>query len=132
MLDVLSGDSLHPMNYVFISAAFFSFHLLLAYLVDQVSVHVAFAAAAAVSVGLVASYLRAIGGLKARVGQAVAAQAIYLIAFSCAFFIQGFTGLAVTIGAILTLFVLMQMTARVRWNDVFNAGLSGSRARHAD
>ena len=132
VLDVLSGDSLHPMNYVFISAAFFSFHLLLAYLVDQVSVHVAFVAAAAVSVGLVASYLRAIGGLKARVGQAVAAQAIYLIAFSYAFFFQGFTGLAVTIGAILTLFVLMQMTARVRWNDVFNAGLSGSRARHAD
>ena len=132
VLDVLSGDSLHPMNYVFISAAFFSFHLLLAYLVDQVSVHVAFVAAAAVSVGLVASYLRAVDGLRARVGQAVAAQAIYLIAFSYAFFFQGFTGLAVTIGAILTLFVLMQMTARVRWNDVFNPGLSGSRARHAD
>ena len=132
VLDVLSGDSLHPMNYVFISAAFFAFHLLLAYLVDQVSVHVAFAAAAAVSVGLVASYLRAIGGLRARVGQAVAAQAIYLIAFSYAFFFQGFTGLAVTIGAVITLFVLMQMTARVRWNEVFSAGLSGSRARHAD
>ena len=52
VLDVLSGDSLHPMNYVFISAAFFAFHLLLAYLVDQVSVHVAFVVAAAVSVGL--------------------------------------------------------------------------------
>ena len=64
--------------------------------------------------------------------QAVPAQAIYLVAFSYAFFFQGFTGLAVTIGAILTLFVLMQMTARVRWNDVFNAGLSGSRAPHAD
>jgi hypothetical protein len=132
VLDVLSGDSLHPMNYVFISAAFFAFHLLLAYLVDQVPVHAAFVAAAAVSVGLVASYLRAIGGLSARVGQAVAAQAIYLIAFSYAFFFEGFTGLAVTIGAVITLFVLMQMTARVRWSDVFNAGLPGSRARHAD
>ena len=132
VLDVLSGDSLHPMNYVFISAAFFAFHLLLAYLVDQVSVHVAFVVAAAVSVALVASYLRAIGGLRARVGQAVAAQAVYLIAFSYAFFFEGYTGLAVTIGAVITLFVLMQMTARVRWSEIFSAGLTGTRARHAD
>ena len=132
VLDVLSGDSLHPMNYVFISAAFFAFHLLLAYLVDQVSVHVAFVTAATVSAGLVASYLRAVGGRSARVGQAVVAQAIYLIAFSYAFFFQGFTGLAVTIGAVITLFVLMQMTARVRWSEMFAAGLPASRARHAD
>ena len=132
VLDVLSGDSLHPMNYVFISAAFFAFHLLLAYLVDQVSVHVAFVASAIVSVGLVASYLRAIGGLSARVGQAVAAQAIYLIAFSYAFFFEGFTGLAVTIGAVVTLFVLMQMTAHVRWGDTFNARVPMSGAGHAD
>ena len=42
VLDVLSSESLHPMNYVFISAAFFAFHLLMAYLVDHVSMHVAF------------------------------------------------------------------------------------------
>jgi hypothetical protein len=131
VLDVLSGDSLHPMNYVFISAAFFAFHLLLAYLVDQVSVHMAFTISAAVSVALVASYLRAIGGLSARLGQAVAAQAIYLIAFSYAFFFEGFTGLAVTIGAVVTLFTLMQMTARVRWSDTF-AGVPASRSGHAD
>ena len=31
------------MNYFFLSAAFFAFHLLLAYLVDHVDVHAAFA-----------------------------------------------------------------------------------------
>jgi len=118
VLDVLSRESLHPMNYVFISAAFFAFHLLMAYLVDHVSLHVAFVAAALVSAGLVASYLRAVGGMRERWWQAVLAQAVYLVAFSYAFFFEGFTGLAVTIGAIITLFVLMQITARVRWADV--------------
>jgi hypothetical protein len=57
---------------------------------------------------------------------------VYLVAFSYAFFFEGFTGLAVTIGAILTLFVLMQMTARVRWADVFDrreVSLGGAHAR---
>ena len=40
--------------------------------------------------------------------------------FSYAFFFEGFTGLAVTVGAVLTLFVLMQLTARVDWADVFH------------
>jgi hypothetical protein len=39
------------------------------------------------------------------------------VLFSYAFFFEGFTGLAVTIGAILTLFVVMQMTGRVRWDE---------------
>jgi hypothetical protein len=119
VLDVLSRESLHPMNYVFISAAFFAFHLLMAYLVDHVSLHVAFGLSAVVSTALVGSYLRAVGGMAERWWQALLAQAVYLVAFSYAFFFEGLTGLAVTIGAILTLFVLMQMTARVRWADVF-------------
>ena len=46
ILGVLRGHSLHPMNYFFLAAAFFAFHLLLAYLVDHVEVHVAFGLAA--------------------------------------------------------------------------------------
>lgn len=130
VLDVLSRDSLHPMNYVFISAAFFAFHLLMAYLVDHVSMHAAFAAAALVSAGLVASYLRAVGGLPDRWWQAVLAQAVYLVAFSYAFFFEGLTGLAVTVGAIVTLFVLMQMTARVRWAEVFDRGGRDAAGAH--
>jgi hypothetical protein len=58
MLGVVNGGSLHPMNYFFLAAAFFAFHLLLAYLVDHVNVHASFAIAAAASVFLVVSYLR--------------------------------------------------------------------------
>jgi len=122
MLGATSGPSLHPMHYWFIAAAFFAFHLLLAYLVDHVSVHVAFASAAAVSLALVVSYLRIVTGMRDALLKAGVAQLIFLVLFSYAFFFEGFTGLAITVGAIVTLFVLMQMTARVSWDEVFSAG----------
>ncbi len=40
--------------------------------------------------------------------------------FSFTFFWAGFTGLAITIGAILTLFVMMQITGRLDWAEVFS------------
>ncbi len=119
MVGVTSGQSLHPMHYWFLSAAFFAFHLLLAYLVDQVPVAVAFSVAAAVSVFLVVSYLRVVTGMRRALREAGAAQLVFLVLFSYAFFFQGMTGLAITIGAVLTLFVMMQMTARVSWDEVF-------------
>jgi len=41
----------------------------------------------------------------------------------------GFTGLAVTVGSIVTLFVVMQMTARINWSTKFqlNEGVGGKR-----
>ena len=39
--------------------------------------------------------------------------------FNYAFFFEGFTGLAITIGAIITLFALMQMTAKTDWDEAF-------------
>ena len=131
VLDVLSGERLHPMNYFFISAAFFAFHLLLAYLVDHISLHSAFVVAAAVSVGLVASYLRVVAGVERRLWPAAAAQTVYLVAFSYAFFFEGLTGLAVTIGAVITLFVLMQTTARVNWTEVFASPAGRARRYEA-
>jgi hypothetical protein len=122
MVGTTSGPSLHPMHYWFIAAAFFAFHLLLAYLVDHVSVNTAFGTAAAVSLALVVSYLRIVTGMRHALLRAGAAQLIFLVLFSYAFFFEGFTGLSITIGAIVTLFVLMQMTARVSWEDVFSGG----------
>ena len=120
----------NTMHYWFIAAAFFAFHLLLAYLVDHVSVHVAFASAAAVSLTLVVSYLRVVTGMRDALFKAGAAQLIFLVLFSYAFFFEGFTGLSITVGAVVTLFVLMQMTARVSWDDVFSAGIA-KEAGHA-
>jgi len=119
MLGATSGPSLHPMHYWFIAAAFFAFHLLLAYLVDHVSVHVAFVVAALTSLGLVISYLRLITGMQHALFRAGVAQIIFLVLFSYAFFFEGFTGLSITIGAVATLFALMQITARVQWDQLF-------------
>ncbi|HTV58387.1 MAG TPA: inner membrane CreD family protein [Verrucomicrobiae bacterium] len=115
VLTPIRGVELHPMNYFFLACAFFSFHLLLAYLVDHISVPLAFVICSGVSVFLVVSYLRIVAGLRFAAVEAGLAQFIYLVLFSYAFFFKGFTGLTVTIGAILTLFATMQMTARVRW-----------------
>jgi inner membrane protein involved in colicin E2 resistance len=119
ILGVLGNQNLHPMNYAFLSAAFFAFHLLLSYLVDHLSIHTAFAIASATSVLLVVSCLRVVAGSQFALARAGVAQLIFLVLFSYSFFFEGYTGLTVTIGAIVTLFVLMQVTARVDWGRVF-------------
>jgi inner membrane protein involved in colicin E2 resistance len=119
IITTMRGIDLHPMNYFFLAAAFFSFHLLLAYLVDHISIHASFAVAAAVSVFLVVSYLRLVVGIRFASREAALAQFIYLVMFSYAFFLKGFTGLAITIGSVLTLFVVMQVTGRIRWAEKF-------------
>jgi hypothetical protein len=43
------------------------------------------------------------------------------VLFSYAFFWKGFTGLAITIIAIVTLFVVMQITGKIRWSERFAA-----------
>jgi hypothetical protein len=119
ILGVLRGRGLHPMNYFFLAAGFFAFHLLFAYLVDHIDVHAAFAVAAVVGVGLVVSYLRLVAGRLFVVIEAAIAQTVFLVLFSYAFFFEGYTGLTVTAGAVITLFVLMQVTGRVEWATVF-------------
>ena len=118
-IGIVRNIDIHPMHFLFLAASFFSFHLLFAYLADQVAIHAAFAIAAAVSMALTISYLRIVFGAAFAILAAGTAQGVYLLLFSYAFFFKGLTGLAITIGAIATLFVLMQVTARVNWNAVF-------------
>src|SRR3954447_4626411 len=116
IITTLRGIDLHPMHYFFLATSFFAFHLLLAYLVDHISIHAAFAICSAVSIFLVVSYLRIVIGTRFAFVEAALTQFIYLVLFSYAFFFKGFTGLAVTVGAIITLFVVMQLTARIDWH----------------
>jgi hypothetical protein len=110
---------IHPMNYFFIGASFFSFHLLLAYLVDHVSVHVSFIIASVVSVALVVSYMRLVVGQRFAFLEVGISQFVFLVLFSYSFFFKGYTGLAITVLSIATLFVTMQITARLDWNAAF-------------
>jgi inner membrane protein involved in colicin E2 resistance len=126
IVGVINGRSLHPMNYFFLAAAFFAFHLLFAYLVDVVELGVAFAIASVTSLFLVTSYLRIVQGNKVAFLQAGLAQLVFLVGFSLAFFREGQAGLSVTLGSVVTLFVLMQLTARVRWAEVFGGADASS------
>lgn len=115
VITTLRKIELHPMHYFFLATSFFAFHLLLAYLVDHVSIHAAFLICSAVSIFLVVSYLRVVVNARFAWREAALSQFVYLVLFSYAFFFKGFTGLAITIGAIVSLFAAMQMTARVPW-----------------
>jgi len=118
VLGAVNGRNLHPMHYFFLGASFFSFHILFAYLVDHLLVELSFVVAAIVSMALVATYLyRAAGGRFAL--WVSGAQLVFLVLFSYAFFFEGYTGLVITIGAILTLAIMMQLTAKVDWTEVF-------------
>ncbi len=110
---------IHPMHYLFVNAGFFAFHLLFAYSIDLINVHLAFVIAATVSVLLVIVYLSRALGRSFPWGLAAIGQLVYLVLFSYSFFLDGVTGLTVTIASILTLAVIMKLTSETNWNEVF-------------
>jgi inner membrane protein involved in colicin E2 resistance len=118
VLGQVRGRELHPMHYFLLSCAFFAFHLLFAYLVDRLSIGTSFAIASAVSVFLAVSYARLFVGWTFALREIGIAQLLYLVLFSYTFFWDGFTGLAITIGAIATLFFVMQATGRIDWRRI--------------
>lgn len=120
-ISILRGVRIHPMHYLFVTAGFFAFHLLFAYLVDLINVHLAFAVASVVSVALVTGYLAAALGRAFPWPAAALGQLFYLVLFSYSFFLNGMTGLTVTVGAVATLALLMKLTARLDWSQVFAA-----------
>jgi inner membrane protein involved in colicin E2 resistance len=122
VLTTVKEVRIHPMNYFFVGAAFFSFHLLLAYLVDHVSIHAAFVLSSAVSVFLVVSYMRLVAGSRFAFMEVASAQLVYLVLFSYTFFFEGYTGLAITLLGVATLYLVMQYTGRVDWDKVFQDG----------
>jgi inner membrane protein involved in colicin E2 resistance len=119
IITTLKPIKIHPMNYFFICAAFFSFHLLLAYLADHISIYVALAISSIVSIFLVISYMRLVTGVRFAFLEIGISQFIYLVIFSCTFFLKGYTGLAITILSIITLFVIMQLTGKIDWEQKF-------------
>ncbi len=119
VVTTLRNVDLHPVNYFFLAAAFFAFHLLFAYLVDRIPLGVAFAICSVVSMFLTISYLRLVAGWRFAAVESALAQLVYLILFSWALFNEGWSGLSITIGIIITLFIIMQVTGRIRWSERF-------------
>jgi hypothetical protein len=115
----LKGVPLHPMHVFFVSAGFFAFHLLFAYLVDLLPIYPSFAIATVVSLVLVSGYLRVVGG-NALFKVALPAQIAYLVLFSASFFFDGLTGITLTVCGVFTLAWLMFLTAKVDWRMQFS------------
>jgi hypothetical protein len=126
LLTATQDVRVHPMNYAFLAAGFFAFHLLFAYLVDRIDINVAFAISSVVSVALCFGYSRMVLGASRALLEASVGQFVFLVLFSYSFFFEGLTGLAVTIGSVLTLAFFMAKTGRVDWDEVF-----ASRSRPA-
>lgn len=118
-IGVICKVDIHPMHYLFVTAGFFAFHVLFACQVDLMDLNLVFAVSALVSVGLVVTYLRRALGPTFPWQAAALGQLFYLVLFSYSFFLKGMTGLTVTIGSMLTLAVLMALTARMDWGEVF-------------
>lgn len=119
LLTATSGVRLHPVHYGFLAAAFFAFHLLLSYLADQVDLNLAFAIASAASVLLAVGYLAVVVGKRRALLEIAISQVVFLVLFSYSFFFEGLTGLAITIGSVVTLGYFMARTAKVDWESVF-------------
>jgi hypothetical protein len=124
---VKSDVKIHPMHFFFLACAFFAFHLLMAYTVDHVNIHLAFWISALVSCILVFIYLSLVVKPRFALAYGTAPQLMFLVLFSYAWFVPGYTGLIITIGSIITLAVLMVATARVDWAARFAGNGSNDR-----
>ena len=118
VLSVRYRLDIHPLNYLAIASAFFSFHLLFSYSVDHLQIVPAFVLASAASIFLVVSYLRLVVSPRFAYRRVALAQLVYQVCFSIAHFWEGYTGLSISILSTLTLFLVMQMTGRIRWSEV--------------
>ena len=129
LVSTTRGVKLHPMNYAFLAAAFFAFHLLFAYLVDRIDIYAAFAVASIVSLALCLGYLRLVVSDRRALVELGVSQFVFLVLFSFSFFFEGLTGLAITIGSVITLAYFMARTGHLDWEAVFAKGANERRDR---
>ncbi len=120
-INIMYKINIHPMHYLFVAAGFFAFHLLLTYLSGHIWIHLSFLISAVISVTLVTSYLSAALGNDFPWKIAAAGQVFFLVLFSYSFFIKGITGITVAIGSVVTLGILMKVTADIDWDEVFKS-----------
>ena len=119
MLSIIFKINFHAMHYFFLAATFFSFHLMYSYFSDHLDLYLTFALSSIVSLILTITYLRLFAPKIITFIYAPITQFIYLIVFSFSFFFKGMTGVIVTICSVITLFILMQMTGKTNWDEIF-------------
>jgi len=120
LFSVESGLRTHPVHFILLGAAYFTFHLLLVYLGDVVKLGPALAIAAAVSITLSLAYGWKVFGPNFSLRRVLPALVLYLVLFSCAFLVEGFKGLPLIGILVVTLHLVMQLSAKVDWSELEN------------
>lgn len=119
MLSVIFKLNFHPVHYFFLAATFFAFHLSYSYFSDHMNLYLTFGISSVVSLFLTVTYLRIFTSKVVSYIYAPIIEFVYLVCFSFSFFFDGMTGVIVTICSIFTLFVLMQLTGKINWDEIF-------------
>lgn len=109
----------HPVNFLFMMAAFLSYPFLLGYMAGHLNLYLAMGLCCAASVSVVIAYSYLVTRLRSVSAEVGAAQLAYLMLFSLALLSRQYTGLIVVITCVLTLFAIMLVTSRVDWSDQF-------------
>lgn len=125
MIGAVTKQDIHAMHFFFLALSFFSFHLMFSYFSDQMNIYLSFAISSVVSLALTVSYVMHFLTKKMAFLIVPLTQIVYLFVFSFSFFFDGITGLIVTICAVTTLFILMQLTAKQNWYKLFNPDKKG-------
>ena len=115
-LALVSRVQLLPLHYALLGAGYFSFHLLLAYLGDIAPLAVAFPVAAGVTYFVELSYLRKLTGTAFALRSGALALTLYLVLYSAAFLVEH-RGLLLVALLLLSLHLVMQLTAKIDWSE---------------
>jgi len=118
LFEVLSGVSIHAIQYVFVGAAMCVFYLLELSLAEQIGFVAAYALAASMVCGLVVGYCRAV--LQTRTRAAVVGGVLSLL-YGYLYMLlvnQDFALLAGSLGLFAALALVMYLTRNVQWGNL--------------
>ncbi|MCR9143928.1 MAG: hypothetical protein NXI24_16905 [bacterium] len=111
------GVRLHPMHFLFLMTAFFVFYLFGSYIISFVHILLGIGLALALSTGIMLYYAHLIRKGEEFFQSVAFGAAMFQWIFSIAFFFPAYTGLMITLAAIIALVALMRATASIEWED---------------
>lgn len=115
MLTISRGQSLHLMHYLMIMAGFFTMPLLASYLFDLMPMVAGLLLALLLSTGIMLYYAVLLKKGPELVRSLAFAAGAFQWIFSLAFFLPEYTGFIVTLAGIVSLVLLMRVTAETDW-----------------
>lgn len=108
---------LHPMHFLFLMTGFFVFYLFGSYIISFVHILLGIGLALGLSTGIMLYYAYLIRKGDEFFQSVAFGTAMFQWIFSIAFFFPAYTGLMITLAAIISLVALMRATATIDWEN---------------